>query len=345
MTACGTGTQPFTFDGTDPDTGGTGTDTGTTDPTGTTTDEASENTGTLHTGTALPPGTNEPSSTEDVLRFEADNGTGGLVTSVTYIPKDDEFIIDNLGFDGANVYKRDNQVGTLKSYAVYEADTITFDSLTGEPIDQIGLYRAIVGVSKNSEDGEARSSFAIVRTGGYEGYGFGGFIYERNGEVTLPNAGQARFAGDYAGIRVFSAGGGLEFTRGDMTIDIDFRDFNANDAVKGRVFNREAFEPDGTPIILGAGGLQLPSLQFTIVEGTATLTENGELSGTLNNTIVNEQGVLEEYETGTYYGIIGGDMTAAGDGGELVGIFVVESEDPRYENITVQETGGFILYR
>lgn len=130
MTACGTGTQPFTFDGTDPDTGGTGTDTGTTDSTGTTTDEASENTGTLDTGTALPPRTNEPSSTEDVLRFEADNGTGGLVTSVTYIPKDDEFIIDNLGFDGANVYKRDNQVGTLKSYAVYEADTITFDSLT-----------------------------------------------------------------------------------------------------------------------------------------------------------------------------------------------------------------------
>ena len=40
-------------------------------------------------------------------------------------------------------------------------------------------------------------------------------------------------------------------------------------------------------------------------------------------------------------------MTDAADGGELVGVFVIESTDPRFLDIevTAQETGGVILYR
>lgn len=349
MGAC-SGDQPFEF--TDADTADTDTDTsttsdaGTTDATGTTTDEAAQNTGDLATGTALPPGTSEPTATDDILRFEEEIGDGGgLVTSVTYNANNDTFVVDNLGFDGANVYERDNQVSTLNNYAVYEASTTTQDSLTGVDIDQIDLYRSIVGVSTNTENGEARTSFAIVRTGGFVGYGFGGFIYERNGGVTLPTTGQARFAGGYAGVRVASGATGLEFTRGDMTVDIDFRDFNANDAVKGLISNREAFEADGTPITISTTNLQLPNLNFAISEGTTSLTEDGEISGTMGSSILADDGTLEVYETGTYYGIIAGDMTDAGDGGELVGIFVVESQDTRFEDVNVQETGGFILYR
>ena len=37
----------------------------------------------------------------------------GLVTSVTYNSLDDEFTIDNLGFDAENLYERDSVVGTL----------------------------------------------------------------------------------------------------------------------------------------------------------------------------------------------------------------------------------------
>lgn len=348
VSACSSGTQPFDFgdatDGTGATTEGTGT-------TGTTEEEAAEVTGGLDVGVSLPDGSAAPTATDSIFRFESRDGSGGgLVTSVTYNATDDEFTVDNLGFDGANVYQRGVDVDTLgvilQQYAVYDADDITPDSLDGDPINQNGPYRAIVGVSKNAVAGEARSSFAIVRTGGYRDYGFGGFIYERNGAVTLPTTGQARFDGEYAGIRVFQGRSGLEFTTGDIAIDIDFRDFNANDAVNGLVSNRLAFEEDGTPISTGGvGELLAPDLFFTVVEGVQTLTDDGEISGSLSNTIVNAAGAIEDYESGTYYGIIAGDMTDAGDGGELVGVFVVTSDDPRYEGISAQETGGFILYR
>ncbi len=293
-------------------------------------------------GTAtLPPGTAEPSSSSRIERYE----TGGLVQTATYNAVDDTFEVDNLAFDGENVYQRDDQVPTLGTFAVYEADAVTLDSLTGTAIPQITPYRLIYGASTNLEDGNRRTSFAIVRTGGYSGYGFGGFVYQREGGVVIPTTGQAVFNGNYAGTRVFNGAGGLEYTRGDVRIAIDFDDFNDNAGVYGTVFNREAFETDGTPISLGgADELVLPNIQFVIVEGAETVTANGEITGTLNNSIVVD-GTLQEYESGSYYGIIAGDMADAGDGGEIVGMFVVESTDPRYEDITAQETGGFILYR
>ena len=337
LTACG-GDQPFDFG--DTTIGGIADET-----TGTTTEEAAEDTGTLDVGTALPDGTASPTATDSIFRFESRDGSGGgLVTSVTYNSVDDEFTVDNLGFDGANVYERGTAVDTLgvdlRQYAVYDADDIAFDELDGDPIDQNGPYRAIIGVSDNLVDGEARTAFAIVRTGGYRGYGFGGFIYQRNGAVTLPTTGQAHFDGEYAGIRVFQGRGGTELTTGDISIDIDFRDFNANDAVNGEIINRLVFDVNGTPISTGgAGELLAPNIYFTVVEGAPTLTGDGEISGTLSNTVDGEV-----YESGTYYGILGGDMTTL-PGGELVGIFVVTSQDSRDTEVTAQETGGFILYR
>ena len=82
-----------------------------------------------------------------------------------------------------------------------------------------------------------------------------------------------------------------------------------------------------------------PDIYFTVVEGAPTLTDDGEIYGTLSNTLAGEV-----YESGTYYGIISGDMTTL-QGGELVSVFVVESEDPRYADILAQETGGFLLYK
>ncbi|GGL63468.1 hypothetical protein [Wenxinia marina] len=301
----------------------------------------------LDTGTVLPPGATEPEPDGGLTRSEAGGDTGGgYVDSVAYQPGSDTFVVDGLGFDGANVYQRGTEVGSLGGYAVFEADVQAEDTLTGEPIGQIVPYRALYGVSDNQVDGEARTAFAIVRTGGYVNYGFGGFVYERNGAVVLPDSGQAVFSGDYAGMRVFDARGGLEFTRADMQVAIDFDDFNTNDAVQGRIFNRVAFDEVGGTVPLGGEDqLVLPDVLFNIeAGGGGGLTEAGEISGTLSSNVLSETGALETYEEGTYYGILAGDTTA-GDGGELVGIVVLESDDPRYDGVTAQETGGFILYR
>ncbi len=310
----------------------------------------------LDTGTVRPNPTGpEPEADDSILRLEARNEDfGGRVASVAYQPATDSFIVDGLGFDGGNSYARGTAVGRFGDYNVFEADVLDTDFLTGDPVGQIIPYRAIYGVSDNTvAGGDPRTAFAIVRTGGYAGYGFGGFLYERNGSVTLqpsaPDAGQAIFTGDYAGIRVFDGRGGLEYTTGDMEVAIDFRDFNANDAVQGTLSNRAAFNVDGSPVALGLPGLDdealvLPTLTFVIQEGALNLRPNGELSGNVTSTRLLENGTSEIYEEGVYYGVIAGDMTS-GDGGELVGILVFESTDPRDTTVTAQETGGFILYR
>lgn len=294
----------------------------------------------------LPPGTANPQAVGGIFRYEADDGKGGgYVQDVSYDRQSDTFTVDNLAFDGNNVYSRSDVRPTLSTgdslarYAVYEAREVVRDPDSNQQVGQFE-YRAIYGVSANrAENGEPVTQFAIVRTGSYRDYGFGGFIYERNGGVDLPNKGQATYAGEYAGMRVFDGRGDLEYTRGDVLIDIDFEDFNAGSGVKGLVFNREAFDIDGNPISLGRaeGQLQLPELVFDV--GPGTVTQNGEISSTLSSTII-ENNEEVDYESGTYYAIVAGDKAD-----EIVGIFVVESDDPRYDGVTAQETGGFIVYR
>lgn len=169
-----TGTNTNPFDDTSTDTTNTGGDT-------TDTGDAGGDDGSGITGSPeRPPSTDQPDGTSNITRFENRDGTdGGFVTSVIYTASDgaggsDTLTIDNLGFDGANVYERDNQVGTLKSFAVYEADVTYRDDLTGEVILQIAPYRAIYGVSNNAVDGDSRTSFAIVRTGAYASYDMAG---------------------------------------------------------------------------------------------------------------------------------------------------------------------------
>jgi hypothetical protein len=305
--------------------------------------------GDLGVGVELPPGTDDPSPNSSITRFEAKNDTGGgFVTDVSYNATNDTFTVDNIGFDGDNVYKRGVAVSSMNGYAVYEANVVATDPVSGDPIGQIRPYRALLGISENSvgNDEAPRTAFAIVRTGGYVNYGFGGFIYERNGSVVLPTSGQARFDGDYAGVRVFSGAGGLEYTRGDMTMAIDFDDFNTNRAIRGEIRNREAFDQDGVAIdVSGPDGLVLPTLVFDVQAGSATLTSDGEFSGTLRSVKDNGAGGTTLYEEGIYYGVIAGDLTDKNDGGEIVGIVVIESQDPRYSGVSAQETGGFILYR
>ncbi|WP_282025530.1 hypothetical protein [Limimaricola cinnabarinus] len=304
----------------------------------------------------VPPGTASPSPDASIRRFEPLNETGGgFVRSVSYNAAEESFTVDNLAFDGITPYRRDSGLPSMGGYAVFESDETVRDPVNGDEIGQLD-YRAIYGVSRNSTtvDGERLpvSRFAIVRSGDFVDYGFGGFLYERNGGVELPERrdGQAVFIGDYAGTRVFSGRGGQELTEGRMQIAVDFTDFNESEGVDGMLYDRHAYDVDsGEEVDATQGGvrretadgvvLDLPTARFTLATGSTTA--DGEILGNISSSVMVD-GTLEDYESGSYYGIIGGDLDT---GGEVVGVLVMTSDDPRYDGVTAQETGGFILYR
>ena len=319
-------------------------------------------TGGITTPGGLPPGTTSPSAAKGITRYEpkgSDTSNGnsgnGYVTKVVYDPVGDTFKVDNLAFDGDNAYVRGVKVGSLGSTAVYEGKPTEPDSFTGTPIGQIE-HRALYGVS---EDGTVQ--YAIVRTGGYVDYGFGGFIYQRSGGVTLPAEGagtgssdnpgyrgQAHYSGTTAGLRDFKSRGGLEYATADMTMDIDFDDFNDGNGVKGSIYNRRVFDMDGNDItqqIVDALTVKsetnqsgLPVINFTV--GPGVMNDNGEIVGTLNSSYYTGAGKLEAFEQGKYYALVSGSNAE-----QVVGVFVVEGEDPRWDGVTARETGGFILDR
>ncbi|HCP82423.1 MAG TPA: hypothetical protein DIT67_12900, partial [Octadecabacter sp.] len=176
----------------------------------------------------------------------------------------------------------------------------------------------------------------------------------REGGVVMPDTGQAAFDGDYAGIRIFNgpdgSSQGLEFTEANIHVQIDFDDpTDGQGGVNGYINNRVAYDINGNPVLLGndgeAGQLPLPTINFVLNGEIGNINAQGELNGDLISSYTDSDGVTNVYETGTYYGILAGDTTDAADGGELVGVIVIESEDPRYDGVTAQETGGFILLR
>lgn len=292
----------------------------------------------------LPPGTASPMPNESIFRrepFDAESGSG-FAQNIAYDSETDTFQVDNLAFDGDSSdrsdYSRGRLVGSLGPYAVYEADDVAIDDYSGRPVDQL-QYRAIYGVSPSRQ-----SEFAIVRTGGYVGYGFGGFVYQRDGGVSLPTTGQGTYSGEYAGIRDFDGAGGLEYTTADITLSVDFEDFNDGAGVSGLVLNRRIFDLAGNDLtqdVISAINAEydtdigtLPTIRWVIGPGMAD--RNGEILGEVFSTVGSE-----EYETGNYYAIVSGDHAE-----EIVGVLVVESEDPRFGgDVTTRETGGFIVTR
>ena len=313
-------------------------------------------------------GTENPSSTSDIYRYgsaldgvdDPQDPQNGYVSSVTINGNEIEVCClafdGNPASDGTSIYTRDDVVASLNGYDVYEAEISTPDFLTSDAIAQIAPTRAIVGVSSNTVGGQPQTRFAIVRTGGYIGYGFGGFVYEREGGVVLPtNGGEARFEGNYAGMRTFSPTGDLEYTQADLVVDIDFGGFGNNtQTLKGRFNNYQVFDVNGN--VIQTGFIDTDDYQFRIAISNAdTLDDNGEMQAEVLPFIryFDDQGDLQTTSgTGMFYGVLAGDLTS-GSGGELVGVLAIEwgnvyGDDitqPGTRTIGVSETGGFILSR
>lgn len=331
LSACGGG-NPFTSE-----------DDGTGDGDGT-------GTGTPITRDGIPPGTASPSPDNGIFRSEPTEAEGGelgdgFATNISYNSEDDTFSVDNLAFDGDNVYARGTDVSSLGPFAVYEADAQFPDVVDGEIINQF-THRAIYGVSNSGN-----SQFAIVRTGSYINYGFGGFVYQRDNSVTLPTSGQAKYTGSMAGIRDFQGSGGLEYTTGDVEVRIDFDDFDDStgqrgDGISGEITNRVIFDIEGNDItsdviarINADNSLELDSLPILKIDvGPGTLDDNGEILGTLQSNYLDANDTLQVYEQGNYYAVVAGDNAE-----EITGILVVTNTlDP--VGTEVRETGGFVVY-
>ena len=303
------------------------------------------------------PGTTAPSASKSITRYEPTSGgeTGDGYAKDFTRNIDGSYTVDNLPFDADNTYTASatQPAGGTFPYTVYEAAGTVLDPQTGVPISQL-QHRLLAGVSTSG-----RTEFAIVRTGSYANYGFGGFVMKRAGGVKLPNDAQATYTGNYAGLRDFNGFSGLEFTKGVMTVDIDLRDFNVGSAVKGTLTDRHIYDINGNEITAAeiaalnakynpdgrdpSPMTVLPDVQFYI--GPGTIDGNGEMQGNLGSNINDYRGPGPGYsqlafETGKYYALVSGD---AAD--EIVGIIVIKSESARVDGATVRETGGFLLYR
>jgi len=340
LAACSGGNP---FDTTDTGTGG-GTDGGTGGSTGGETD------GNGITTNGVPPGTTSPTAGSTIFRSEARVDTqgsadygNGYANSVAYNSANDTFTVNNLPFDGDTPYHRraGNAVRSLNEgrFNVYEAETLANDPASGDPIKQF-TYRAIYGQSTNKAAGSTTTpatQFAIIRTGNYVQYGFGGFVYQRDDAVKLPERLQATYTGKSAGLRDFSTGGGLQYTTADVVIDIDSDDFDEGAGVKGQISNRRIYDLNGqditSTIANGISGnlTEIPDALFVIQSGV--LKESGDIVGEITSQYTDSNGDLVPFEEGNYYAIVSGDGAT-----EIVGVFVLEADGAR-------DTGGFIVYR
>ncbi|WP_143598932.1 hypothetical protein [Pseudothioclava arenosa] len=309
----------------------------------------------------------DTTSDGSVSRYEPEDAASGSGYAQAVEVRDNgdgttTFLVDNLAFDGAE-YSEGTVVSSLGRtginagpFSVYEGPEFEPDFVTGTAIAQL-THRAIYAKSTSGN-----SEFAIVRTGSYTGYGFGGFLYSRTGSVTLPATAtgtgisrQASYSGDYAGLIDYNGRSGLDYVTGTASIAIDFADFDDGAAIYGSISDRRMFDIDGNDISqdyldrlneeldypAGSGYTSLPTLVFDI--GPGVLADNGEIEGTLGVDVLTAGGVVQELVSGKYYGVISGDVTAGTD--EVVGVIVVTGDDPGYDGVTMRETGGFIVYR
>jgi predicted small lipoprotein YifL len=322
-----------------------------------TTEDTTTDEGTGIDRDGIPPGTATADPDEPIFRSEPTVDDGGqdgdgFATGLAYNSADDTFTVDNIAFDGDAPYERGVLVSSLVENAdgvgefnVYEGASTTTDPVSGASINQF-IYRAVYGVSRNrivNDDGTTSENpttqFAIVRTGSYVGYGFGGFIYQRDNGVTLPSSLQATFRGKSAGLQDSQMAGPLRYTTADVIIDIDYDDFNdegdafIGDGVKGGIYNRRVFDLNGNDVTAEfateIGETSIPGVSFEV--GPDVLDTNGEILTTVFST--HSDG--SNYETGTFYAIVAGD-----DPDEIVGVFVLEAA-----SFDTRDTGGFIVYR
>lgn len=237
------------------------------------------------------PGTEEVTTTFEVL--------SGEITSARYDADTDTVVIVGAPYDDgllAGTYLRDPGLD-VNGFRAYRNP---------------GGFSSYIAYWRTSDSGA--TSAGVVRNADYFDFGYGGSIYRRDASTTIPREGLASYTAGYVGLIAFNGQAGLNVTRGDISIEVDF----ADERMRGFVVNRENVST-GTP---------LPNL----VLNDATFS-NGHSTG---GTAISREPDGTPIEQGTYAALFGGP-----DAAEVVGVFVIESSVPGPGNVTARETGVF----
>lgn len=208
----------------------------------------------------------------------------GEITSARYDPDTDTVIIVGAPYDDGNlegVYTRDPALD-LNGFRAYR------NSPTG--------FSPYIAYWRVSPTGATQAG--VARNADYFDLGYGGTIYRRDATTTIPREGLASYTADYVGLVAFENAGGLERTRGDVRIEVDF----ADERMRGFVTNR---------VNVDTGEALLE-----VVLNDATF-ENGHATG---GTAVSRDGTGTTVESGTYQALFGGE-----DAAEVVGVFILSS--------------------
>lgn len=220
----------------------------------------------------------------------------------------DTISINNLPFDLAGTYVRYPSLDR-NGFKAYLDNTVAPGAKT-----YVALYNATANVQAG-----------VVATGNYLNYGYGGQMFGNAQTVSFPATGQAHYAGTYAGIRVYE-GGGLGFSDGQVSMDVDFNDFDTIGAIDTYVSNRNAYDSSGA--LIGV----LPDLSGT------TTSFNGNRIKQTSMTELFPGGTTGS--VGTLDGIFGGNS-----GTEIAGVIVLTGPDPLSPGQNTKETGAFLLLR
>ena len=159
----------------------------------------------------------------------------GEVNRFVYDAGSDTLQINNLPFDLTGLYVREPKFDRSVTRPGGVIDTyLGFINESGDE-DYVALVR-------RSDSGDTEA--AVIGTGGYLNFGYGGTVYRANGSTNMPNSGEAVYEGGYAGVRVYDVGG-LGYSDGYVRLRVDFEDFDVTRAVDGTISNRRAYDSDG----------------------------------------------------------------------------------------------------
>lgn len=235
-----------------------------------------------------------------------------VVNNIGYDPATDQVIINNIPFDDPlNRYDRITTEAFTNSFDAYESNPAAG---TNE-IQYFAVFRRTTN-----------SRVAAAGTDRYIDFGYAGAGAQRlSGLPTLPSTGIYSYNGEYAAVRTTldpGLGNRVEYVTGDVTMRVDFDDFDGTGAAGATVQNRTLYDTTGAPLGPLAGFISLQDTDIDFVNRILVEADATEFDGTGT-----------EVATGNWNGVFAGP-----NGAEIAGIVFVKGT-------TTQEVGGLIVNR